>query len=107
MLIALASGILLFYTSMAIGHLFNQHKLLASFGAFVVLNTLTQIVSTTISLMPLNTTFSHITPGPNRLINMLPNPQMAIAYGIFLSGLFCVAYFFIINHILSKRLNLE
>lgn len=51
-LISLASGILLVYASIAIGHLFSRHKTLASFGAFIVLNTLTQIFFKLVSLIP-------------------------------------------------------
>jgi len=51
-LISLASGILLVYASIAIGHLFNRHKMLASFGAFIALNTLTQIFFKLVSLIP-------------------------------------------------------
>lgn len=106
-LITLASGILLFYASMAIGQLFNQHKMLASFAAFVALNTLAQIFTSVVTLLPARSSFAHLTNSPNNFMTMQPVLQTVILYSILLTGIMSVAYFFIINYILSKRLNLE
>lgn len=107
LLIALASGILIVYASIAIGHLFSQHKTLASFGAFIALNTLSQILFTIISLTPGINYFSNLHISSNDLIGMQPVIQLVIACGIIFTGLLCAAYFAITNFILSKRLNLE
>lgn len=96
-LIGLASGILIIYTSIAIGHLVNQHKMLASFGAFIVLSTLPQILLMLIT----HISFSHDYVGMQSVV-----PRV-IAYGIIFTGLLCAAYFAVTNFILSKRLNLE
>lgn len=107
-LISLASGILIIYASIAIGHLVNQHKMLASFGAFIVLSTLPQILLMLISLIPGTAYFSNIhISSSNDFIGMQSVVQLMIAYGIMFIGLLCAVYFAITNFILSKRLNLE
>ena len=108
LLVSLASGILIIYASIAIGHLFNQHKMLASFGAFIALTTLSKIFLWLFSLIPGTTYFSNIhISSVNDLISMQPVIQLMIASGIIFTGLLCAAYFAITNVILSKRLNLE
>jgi len=106
-LITLASGIMIVYASIAIGHLFSRHKMLASFGAFIALSSLSKILITLISLTPVFTYFSNIHISSNDFIGMQHVIQWAIACGIIFTGLLCAAYFAVTNFILSKRLNLE
>ncbi len=109
-LIGLASGILIVYASMTIGHLFSQHKMLASLGGFIVLSTLSHILLTFITLILGNTDFANTYTSiflSDDLISLLQAAQWAIAYTIFFEGLLCAAYFAVTNYILSKRLNLE
>ncbi|MGI6119596.1 MAG: hypothetical protein ACOYIB_03330 [Desulfosporosinus sp.] len=107
-LISIASGILFVYVSMAIGHLFSQHKILASFGAFIVLSALSQIFFLLVSLIPGSTEYInfHIVSA-NGLSGLQQATQQAIVYAIFFESLLCAAYFAVTNYILSKRLNLE
>ena len=105
LLVSLASGILIIYASIAIGHLFNQHKMLASFGAFIALSALSEILLKLFNLIP-GTAFS-FNISINDLIGMQPVIQLMLASGIIFTGLGCAAYFAITNYILSKRLNLE
>jgi len=102
-LVTLASVILIVYASIAIGHLFNQHKMLASFGAFIVLSTLSQLLFSLDIFAPGNINISSY----NDFVAMQAVIQRAIAYGIIFTGILCTAYFAITNFILSKRLNLE
>ena len=95
------------YASIAIGHLSNQHKMLASFGAFIVLSTLPKILLMLIGLIPGTAYFSNIHISSNDFIGMQSVVQLGIAYGIIFIGLLCAAYFALTNLILSKRLNLE
>lgn len=107
-LATLASVILIVYASIAIGHLFNQHKMLASFAAFIALSTLSQILFSLISLIPGTAFFPnmHIS-SPHDFVVLQSVIQLAIAYGIAFTGFLCAAYFAVTNFILSKRLNLE
>ncbi len=106
-LVSLASSILLIYASIAVGHLFSQHKMLASFGAFIVLNTLSQIIFMFISFVPGFAFFSNIHITSDNFAGMQSVTLAVIGYGIIFTGLLCGAYFTITNFILSKRLNLE
>ena len=106
-LISLASGILIVYASIAIGHLFSQHKTLASFGTFIILNTFTQILFMLISLTPGIAYLSNIHISSNDFVAVQSVIQLVIVYGISFTGLLSVAYFAVTNIILSKRLNLE
>ncbi|HBW34772.1 membrane protein [Desulfosporosinus sp. BICA1-9] len=105
-LISLASGILILYASIALGHLFSKHRMLASFGAFIALSTLSQILFTLIGLIP-EAYFPDIHISSNDFIGMQHLIQWVIAGGIIFTGLLSAAYFAITNFILSKRLNLE
>lgn len=103
-LVSLASGILIVYASIAIGHLFRQHKMLFSFGAFIALNTLSQILFILLSLIPGKTSI-HISS--NDFASLQSEVQIVLALGILSTGLLSAIYFAITNYILSKHLNLE
>ena len=108
LLASLASGILIIYASIAIGHLFNQHKMLAAFGAFIALSALSQILLKLFNLIPGTAYSSDIyISSVNDLIGTQSVMQLILASGIIFTGLLCAAYFAITNYILSKRLNLE
>lgn len=105
MVIGLASSILVVYASIAAGHLFGQHKILASFGAFILLNTVTQSLFTLVSSGFTYFPNMHVTPNDfAALKSIIP---LGIGYLIIFTSLLSVAYFAITNIILSKRLNLE
>jgi len=107
-LVVLASVILIVYASISMGHLFNQHKMLASFGAFIVLSTLSQFLFTLISLIPGISNLSNINlSSANDFMGMQTVIQLMITYRIVSIGLLCVSYFAVTNFILNKRLNLE
>jgi hypothetical protein len=48
-IIGLASNILVIYASIALGHLLNKHRVLASLGAFIALNAVSQIIMSIIT----------------------------------------------------------
>lgn len=103
--LGIISGILIIYASIALGHLLNKHKIPASFGAFLFLNTITQIVSAIITSIFLRT-------GLNSLFYIEVTPAHSSFHsimwlGIILSSVFAITYFMITNFILTKRLNLE
>jgi hypothetical protein len=106
-LITIASGILLVYASIALGQLFNHHKLLASFGAFLALNTLSQIMVTIISLIVGGAYHYNIEFTSTNFADEMLKVQLVILLSIVVMGLISGAYFAITNHILAKRLNLE
>ena len=100
-LISLISGVLIIYASIAIGHLFNQHRIIASIGAFVVLSNISQILFVVLgSVLSFNINL-------NSIETIGPFVHLAMLLVILFYGLFGAGYFIITNYILSKRLNLE
>ncbi|SMB87663.1 hypothetical protein SAMN00017405_1736 [Desulfonispora thiosulfatigenes DSM 11270] len=106
-LLILASIILIVYASIAIGQLFNKHKILASFGAFIGLIILEEMLSTIIGMFPGVVYFTDIPNLTPDLLGMGSFISLANTYRIIITAIFCIVYFAITNFILSKRLNLE
>lgn len=92
--------ILKIYAAIAIGQLFNNQKLLASFAFYFVLGFITQVMGIFIMLVPM---FSNLIALENsdRFFNTL------LPAGIVSTFLLCVIHFAITNYIFSKKLNLE
>lgn len=103
-LVSLASSILIVYASIALGHLFRQHKIFFSFGAFILLNTLSQVLFLPLSLLPDRPSI-HI--ASDNLVSLQSQLQAVLAIAIICTCLLSAAYFAITNLILSKHLNLE
>lgn len=103
-LLALASTILTIYAAIALGHLFNKYKLLASFGMYVVLKTVSQILMMIFAMVFLNQPAlgfgSAFIPDTLQISNFL-------LLSIFYSGLITAGYFALTNYILKRKLNLE
>jgi hypothetical protein len=105
--INLASGVLIIYASIAIGHLFNRHRIISSFGAFIGLSTLSQIYLTVVTLI-FNDIYTFPVMHDYSSIDMIiPGIHTVIWYMILITGLISAVYFIITNYILSRRLNLE
>lgn len=95
MIVSMISGTLMLYLSIAIGHIFNKRKILASFGAFIGIN---MIVNTIMGVMQLNI--------------FLPNDfsmgiNSFIWVGILIESLLAVVFFIGCNYIMKNKLNLE
>lgn len=100
-LVALIRAILVIYASIAMGHLANKRKILAAFGAFVVLNIAIGIIeeimpATFVNLTSFNMTLNNLTPLHGAII-------LLIVFQLILSGVF----FAVCNYILKNKLNLE
>ena len=103
MIINLVFSILMIYASLSIGSLFQKQKILASFGAFIVLNIATNTIASMVQL-PLMLGLD--------LTGVMNNSEItavSIFIGVMLgiSILFSVVYFIISNYILNKKLNLD
>ncbi len=106
MILALMSLILVMYASLTIGHLFNNHRILASFGAFILLNTLTQMASLLLGERIYGLE-SNIEITADNYMAFVNEFQSLMIFSIVFTILFNIGYFLITNYILSKRLNLE
>jgi len=102
-LVQLIKSIAMIYASISIGHLFSKHRILSSFGAFIVLNLITAAISSAIgiafSLSNLSTLFDNLESSwPIHLV---------LIFTILFNLIFFIAYFIITNYILKNKLNLE
>ena len=94
------------YNALSIGHLFIKHRILASFGAYIGIYIINQIVFATFILisskaifLPLMESLGPVPPSSNLSILMI---SLMVIYGL-LGG----ANFISANIILNKKLNLE
>ncbi len=100
-LVSLAFGIIIMYAAIALGHLFNKHKLLASFGMYLGISTLSQMIA--MLAMPF-----FIKPLTNSLIAPTPTQFNTLFLGISaVTAAMAVGYFAVTNIILKRKLNLE
>ncbi len=102
--VSLFTGILFLYASISIGQLFSRHKLVASFGAFLVLNTVSQII-TSLLVGVLYLAMPHAF-----VDNAVPPAEFftGLLAGITVLNLIMgAAYYIVSERILTKRLNLE
>lgn len=95
------------YTAICIGQLANDHKILASFGAYVGIYTLLQIInSVLLSLFALpmfdKLHFSAETPA-----QVGPYAYTLMAFLLVETVILIVVYFLVDRHLLAKKLNLE
>ena len=108
-IVSMISSVMIIYASIALGQLFNKHRILASLGAFIVLNTVSQIIITIAFAIPSVTW--HLFDAQINTLNDFhaaePMLHLAIWLSIIFFGLLSTGYFVITNYILSKRLNLE
>lgn len=102
-LFQMSSGILMMYSSISIGHLFNKRKILASLGAFLAFNIIVNTIILII-IMCFSNVFSNF-------INLYNSPfsqgNLILISCIVINLLLCIGYFSITNYIVKNKLNLE
>ncbi len=108
---AIASTVLLIYASIALGHLFSKHKLLASFGMFMVLKTVSQMILTPVGILLSNTNmfsefFKAAENGTMDFVT-IPNINLVFLCSIAYFLILAIAYYLITDFVLRKKLNLE
>lgn len=100
-LVQLIKSITMIFASISIGHLFSKHRILSSFGAFIVLNLVTTAITSSIGIG-----FSY-----SNLINMHIESfwpiHLFLIFAILFNLIFFIVYFIITNYILKNKLNLE
>ena len=96
--------IITIYNALSIGHMFTKHKILASFGAYVVIYITSQIVFTILALLFANRLLVPFAESP------MPMPSQIAAVIAALTtvyALLAVGNFIVANIILNTKLNLE
>lgn len=102
-IVAICASILILYASLSIGNLFTKGKILASFGAFIVLNTASKAISTFV-LVPMIYNYGY--NGSIDTFSATP-VHMLFTFAIVATSIFSVIYFIISHYVLTKKLNLE
>lgn len=102
-LLGMAFMILTIYAAIALGHLFNKHKLLISFGMYIVLKTVSQIIIMLYAFLLRNQSiFGTASSFPSASeVNSL------ILITVLYFGTITIGYFVLTNYILKRKLNLE
>jgi hypothetical protein len=98
--LGIINGILMIYVSIAIGQLFNGHKVLGSFAAYIGINTVLQII-VSVALVLLGIIFD-TSFDDARAVPQIVFP-LTIAYTLITNVLF----YFVTDIIFKKKLNLE
>lgn len=100
----LAAGILMIYNAMALGQLFQKHRLLASFGMYCVLYFIQQVVYVISLLLLANTSLMALI----RTVTPTPKDMNLFLGSLAIGGLvIATVHFFVVNRVLNTRLNLE
>jgi len=107
-LIGTITSILMIYAAMSVGHLANDHKILASLGAYVGLYTIAQTIMTLFLLIPMFADqLNYMNPKMGEFGDIIPVMHGVMWFAILSSLVFSVGYFILSNIILTKKLNLE
>jgi hypothetical protein len=101
-ILSITSGILLIYAAIALGHLFNKHKLLASFGMYLALSTAAQFLQTIFAIVLGATFFKDF----SNLSSFVQIQTILISFLAYISIL-TVGFYILTKYILDKKLNLE
>ncbi|MDI3535960.1 MAG: hypothetical protein PWP16_440 [Eubacteriaceae bacterium] len=104
MITEIVASILMIYIAIALGQLFNQHRIIAAFGAYVVISVALQFIfSIAMLLIPvfnLDYTFLSLAD-PTEVVQWFLNGTTAI------NLLLCAAFYFGTQYIMKNKLNLE
>jgi hypothetical protein len=97
---SIINGILEIYASIAIGQLFNGHKIVGSFAAYIGITTAIQIIVTAF-LFIAGLIFKQT------ITDVEAIPQLVFPITIIFLIIFNVIFYWIINYIFNRKLNLE
>jgi len=103
-IVSMIYAIVTIYDSMAIGHLFSKHRVLASFGAYIGLYIISQIVSSVAVLIFASSNANIFAQ------NAVPSPAQITVFMVSILSVFALlaaGNFILANTILKKKLNLE
>lgn len=100
MLAALVNNILFIYLSIAIGQLFNGHKIIGSIVSYIAISTVLQIVST-ILMVAAGYLFESYFETNTSIV------QLVIPFSIIVTIILSFVYYFATDLLFRKKLNLE
>ena len=105
MFISIIGSILAIYTAISLGHLFRRHRILAAFGAYIVLSIveslLSEIIYGVFGTFTMLESAATITMQGAWIFHQIMFP------GLVVTIISIIACFIVTNFILSHKLNLE
>lgn len=103
-LVETVASILMIYVSIAIGQLFNQHRIVAAFGAYIVITIAMQIImSIAMAVLAIGNLESMVLNGSEAMITV----QWLINGSTALNVVLGIGFYYVTHTIMKKRLNLE
>lgn len=101
-LLSVAGSILMIYAAIALGHQFSKHKILASFGMYIVINTVMQVLMSILMVA-----FGTMNLGPSFNEPTILQVQLFALYLMIYLAATAAGCFVLTNFILKRKLNLE
>ena len=99
-ILSLIQQVLLIYISIAIGHLFNSHRVLGAFVSYIAITTIIQILVTVILMV-----WARVAGSSLDALEAVP--ELVFPFSIIFSVICNVVYYFGTNYIFKNKLNLE
>lgn len=101
-MIGFATNIVLIYAAIALGHLFNKYKLLASFGMYIALSAICQVLVVLYVYLLKDSipVFSSNVPTNYEI-------QILLLYSFIITAIIAAGSFILTQSLLKKKLNLE
>lgn len=103
-LVETVASILMIYVSIAIGQLFNQHRIVAAFGAYIVITIAMQIImSIAMAVFAIGNLENMVLNGSEAMTTV----QWLINGSTALNVVLGIGFYYVTHTIMKKRLNLE
>lgn len=103
-LVQTVASILMIYVSIAIGQLFNQHRIVAAFGAYIVITIAMQIImSIAMAVFAIGNLENMVLNGSEAMTTV----QWLINGSTALNVVLGIGFYYVTHTIMKKRLNLE
>lgn len=101
-IINIIQSILMIYAAISVGQMFQKHKVLGSFLGYIVIHTLLQLVNSVL-LVPVMFSMRFDITMADAAKAMLPYYYFMLGESIIL----CIAFFFMTEYFMKKKLNLD
>lgn len=108
LIIGLFSSPLMFYASIALGHLFGKHKIMGAILSYLGIYTVMQVICTT-AMIALGYSFTATMQRAQTQVNMSYSSffKSYMWFAVIFSTITCLAFYFITKYVMSNKLNLE
>lgn len=101
-IINIIQSILMIYAAISVGQMFQKHKVLGSFLGYIVIHTILQLLNSVL-LVPAMFSMRFDSTMADAAKTMLPYYYFMLGEGIIL----CIAFFFMTEYFMKKKLNLD